>query len=887
MLSKSRRAPLPGFETSPAAQLCIALIAGSIIALQIALMRVFAVGSWAHFGSLVISLAMLAFSLSSVIIFVFKEWIERHWLGMASLALWSMGPLVVMANLTAQRFTFNAIFIVSDPEQKWRLLFNFLLYLLPFLSGAIFLGIVFLKARARFSRMYFADLAGSGAAGLVMLGALYVLPPETILSAALLLWGCGATAWFIGKRAVATAAATAVIAGISIAAYVLLPGLLGVHAISVTQYKGISYARNFPDATRVYRNVSPFGDLQVYKSAYMHFAPGLSDNAAFNMPEIPADTFLGLYVDGEGPEGIMRELPPEDAAYYQYLPAHYPYVIKNHPKTFVVQLGGGISTMVALHANSSSVTAAESNPAIIAALRDPSLKDYTHGLLDNTALNIVAGDGRLYLAHSNERYDVIDLSLAGSIGLSNPGGFAIVERYAHTKEAMLDYINSLADGGILSITVWNKEEPLKSALKFYATIAAAARAADPDHAAQSLFVASSYLSTTTVLYKKSGFNSTDIDKLRAYTRSMSFDEIYSPGFSPMIPDADTLMKDYRNSIFGSGASAGSSAAPNADASDAAAGDAPPPDDAVDVPTPLPATSLARLAWSSLINGNWKQFHRDYVFDVTALTDDRPYFAGYEKFADLPRTIDRLDLFQDDWGYLVLWATLGVATLAALSLIVLPLLLRRRSMLSRSPGAIGCIVFFACLGLAFIMVEVGLIGRFTLVLANPTISASVLISCLLVFSGLGSLCSARIVDKAQYVIPAILAAIVVLLLGYSMGLASILAWIGGFPYGSRLAISFALVAPSAFLMGFPMATAMVWLARLGKDHLFVWAWGINGCFSVIGAAMVPIIATSFGLSAVLNISACAYVIAMPAFFSIMKKSAGTVGNCDVGGGHCQR
>ncbi len=48
------------------------------------------------------------------------------------------------------------------------------------------------------------------------------------------------------------------------------------------------------------------------------------------------------------------------------------------------------------------------------------------------------------------------------------------------------------------------------------------------------------------------------------------------------------------------------------------------------------------------------------------------------------------------------------------------------------------------------------------------------------------------------------------------------------------------------MGFPMPTAMTTLGRLGKQHMFLWAWGINGCFSVIGAAIVPIVATSFGL-----------------------------------------
>jgi hypothetical protein len=70
------------------------------------------------------------------------------------------------------------------------------------------------------------------------------------------------------------------------------------------------------------------------------------------------------------------------------------------------------------------------------------------------------------------------------------------------------------------------------------------------------------------------------------------------------------------------------------------------------------------------------------------------------------------------------------------------------------------------------------------------------------------------------------------------------------------------------MGFPMPTAMTSLARLGKDHMFLWAWGINGCFSVIGAAAVPIIATLFGLNAVLVIAGVAYVLAMPAFFAVL-------------------
>jgi hypothetical protein len=71
------------------------------------------------------------------------------------------------------------------------------------------------------------------------------------------------------------------------------------------------------------------------------------------------------------------------------------------------------------------------------------------------------------------------------------------------------------------------------------------------------------------------------------------------------------------------------------------------------------------------------------------------------------------------------------------------------------------------------------------------------------------------------------------------------------------------------MGFPMATATAGLTRVGKEAMFVWAWGVNGCFSVIGSAAVPLVATAWGLSAVLWTSAIAYLIAIPAFLALLR------------------
>ena len=825
---------------------------------------------------------MLGFGLASVTIFLGKDWFDRHWEVSSGAALIMFGPFAVMANLLAQLVPFNAIFLISDPDQKWRLLANFLLYLLPFLSGAFFLGIVFRHHSGSFNRIYFADLIGSGLAGLVILGAMYVLPPEHLLVAPLLLWSVATVFWFAKGFEWKVTAGTAVISALVIAVYLAAPVVLSLPDLAVSQYKGVAYARNFPDARRIYRSVSPFGDLQVYASSYMHFAPGLSDNAAFNVPEIPANTYVGMFVDGDGPEGIMRALPPADSSYFHYLPTFYPYVLKQHPRVFIVQFGGGLSTVAALNAGAQSVTVAENNPDVLLAFRAPSMRAATGDLLSDSRVQVIDYEGRLFLAHTSERYDVIDLSLADSVGLSNPGGFAITEKYAYTEEAVLSYMRALADGGILSITLWNKEEPPKSVLKLYATVAEAVGHSG-DKVASSLFVSASYLSTTTVLYKKGGFSADEVLALREHTAALSFDEIYSPGFAFDPASAKGILDQYHASIFGDGGS--SEAAPGIDAgTEAPAGavdatqgtadtavdptgsDSAPPLD--EVSTPVPSTTLGRLVWHDLSQGSGNDITGQYVFDARPLTNDRPYFAAYVRPADLTKTLDRLDTIQDDWGYLLLWATFGIAGITAASLVILPLIFGWRSGLGRSSGKLGTVVYFGCLGLGYIVVEVGLISRFTLALSNPTISAALVISGMLVFSGVGSFVAERIIDRAKTFLPLILAGIVLSLAVYATFLSPLLDWIGSFPYAARVFLCGGIVAPPAFLMGFPMATAMTWLGRLGRDQMFVWAWGINGCFSVIGAAAVPLIAVNFGLAAVLELSAAAYLLAIPAFIALM-------------------
>jgi spermidine synthase len=858
--------------------LAVGLAAGAVIALQIDIMRVFAVGNWTHFGSLVVSLAMLGFGLTSAVMASAKNWFSRHWRIAATVALGSMGPLAVGANLFIQQLHFNPIYLVSDPNQKWKLVAIFLASLTPFLAGAVFLGCVFLKSNKTFGRVYFADLAGSGLSGLVFLGAMYLLPPVDLIAAPLALWFAACLAWTRLPGARAASLPFVISAAVAFGGHFVAAPMLGLSRLAVNDYKGASYARRLPESKRVYESYSPFGFLEAYTTSYLHFAPGLSDNAGFNLPEMPANAYMGLYVDSDGPIGVMRHLSPKEEAYFRYLPMYYPYVVKKKPKIFITQFGGGISTEVALASGSKDITVAEGNRAILAAFRGPVFKAFTDDILGK--VRVIDYEGRHFLAQTKEKFDVIDLSLADSTGLSNPGGFAVVEKFPYTQEAMRTYMRALADGGVLAVTIWNKEEPPKSVLKLYATMAAASRELDGDRMADSFFVASSYLSTATVLYKRGGFTASEIEALRKHSHDMSFDEIYSPGFFYDGSTTDRTLDGYVAQFSAApinGPSGGAAAAADpTQPVDPTGPDADPPggkaDDGV-----LPSTVMGRLAWHTLVNGGWPEIARRYVFDTRKLTNDAPYFAAYVKTKDLPAILfdpDRLEPLQDEWGYLLIWATLGIACVAAAVLLAIPLVFGWRSIFAKTPGKSLTVVYFACLGAGYIMVEVGLIAHFVMALGNPTVSASILITGMLVFSGLGALVSERILPFMRVFMPILFIAIAALLVGYALFLNLALDAIGALPYFERLLLCFAFIAPPAFLMGFPMSTAMTTLGRLGKEHMFIWAWGVNGCFSVIGAAAAPVIATNFGLAAVIEIAGLAYFLALPSFYGVISGSAPT-------------
>ncbi len=278
--------------------------AGAVIALQIDIMRVFSVGSWAHFGSLVVSLAMLGFGLTSAVM-TRRQGLVRAQLAQrrhrrarpVRSARRRRQPLRPAARLQRHlpRLRPGAEVEASAdvprradavpggrgvprlrlPQEQPHVragLFRRsrrLGALRPRLPG----GDVRLRSRQPDRRA-----ARAVARGLPRLGA---RPRRE-----------RARSFPMPGRSCSPSAATS-----------LLAPAFGLKTLAVNDYKGVSYARKFPDSKRVYESASPFGYLEVYSSSYLHFAPGLSDNAGFSLPTMPANAYLGMYIDSDGPIG--------------------------------------------------------------------------------------------------------------------------------------------------------------------------------------------------------------------------------------------------------------------------------------------------------------------------------------------------------------------------------------------------------------------------------------------------------------------------------------------------------------------------------------------------------------------------------------------------------
>ena len=89
------------------------------------------------------------------------------------------------------------------------------------------------------------------------------------------------------------------------------------------------------------------------------------------------------------------------------------------------------------------------------------------------------------------------------------------------------------------------------------------------------------------------------------------------------------------------------------------------------------------------------------------------------------------------------------------------------------------------------------------------------------------------------------------------------WLSVIPVFFKILLTIVLIAPLALLMGMPFPLALSTLAERAQA-LIPWAWGINGCASVISASLATLLAIHFGFSTVIMVAILLYACVVLVF-----------------------
>lgn len=794
----------------------------SILAYEILLMRLLAIGQWHHFAYMVISIALLGYGAAGSLLFLFFRGIARH------LDRW----LVILAGTTAvsfplsfslsQKVGLDPLQLVWQPAQWLAMLATYLLMGLPFLLGGGIVGIILTGSREKAHRMYAADLLGAGSGAVAVVPALFLGPPWRLLPATgcLVLLGAFCCAIRMTRRWLGMVTLLTAL-GVVAASYILFPPIPKIH-----HTKALPKIMSFPDAKIEATFVGPVGLGQVIGSSLIREAPGLSlnfglhgDEAELRLPEQKE-----IFLDAEALGPITRfSGNPDETAFLDFTTISLPYHIRQPSKVVIVGAGGGSDVLLALRHHCAEVTAIEANKQIAGLLQGP-FSGFSGGIYSRPEVRLEIRDARQFLQSTKARFDLINLSLLDSPVTSVGGLHSAAETYLYTTEAFSSYLSHLTDSGMLAVTRWLKLPP-RDSLRVVTTALTALRQKPPRGKAEKHLLVIRSWRTVTILVSKSPFSSEEIKRATTFCDERSFDLVYYAG----MPVERANRYDIQES-----------------------------------PSYFEGVT-------ALVGPDAESFIHRYVFDVRATSDDRPYFFHFfrwDKAPELFRQLKREWLPMVELGFIFILATLVQAIVASGLLILLPLVLLGWIRGSSRPAdtryrlfdilTIGA--YFAAIGTAFMFLEMALLPKFTLFLSHPVYSAAVVLGVLLVFAGAGSMSVRRFQEKGSRFL--------------WVSVAVILFWVGfqtiagdrlfnlamSWSLGTRFALAGLFLCVLSFFLGWPFPSGLRILSEKHPD-LVPWAWGINGCASVIGAVLGKCLAISIGFRFLMGIACLLYLLAL--------------------------
>ncbi len=477
----------------------------------------------------------------------------------------------------------------------------------------------------------------------------------------------------------------------------------------------------------------------------------------------------------------------------------------------IVGVGGSRDIQSALLAGHGPVVGIELNARLLELVRGPLGKDT--GVADRSDVVLVHDEARSFLSRSQDRFAVIQASLIDTWAATGAGAHALGENGLYTVEAFGVFLDRLEPGGILSVSRWLGTETDRLVAVAMAALLARGVVRPREHIA---LLRAGVVST--LLVARDPLSEADRIALEAVSAEKGFSITALPGRAALAQRLEGI---------------------------------------------LAATDRAALDRRAL----------SVSLDLRPTTDERPFFFNVVRLGaalgSLPAGADDVIAIE---GNLIATRTLLLSFVAALVLVLgaiaVPLLRRARLERALDAPLVAGLAYFALIGVGFMLAEIALLQRLSLVLGHPSYSLMVVLSSLVGAMGIGSLVSDRLpLDRAPwcYVFPLFIAAV---LAGVALGWPRLSAGIAAAPTGTRICFAIALCGVVGVFAGCAFPAGMR-LAQRSLGAETPWLWGINGVGSVLASSLAILIALTHGLTTLMLAGAALYVLLVPAVYVLLR------------------
>jgi len=786
----------------------------AVLLFEMAQIRFFSYSLPAILSYMGISLAMLGFGIGAMLLSMAPGIVGRRPKATMAVLLILQAISMIVASMLFANSAWDTV--VNMHSAFISLILNILLpCTMPYFFGGLFLTIVLSSAKESIGKLYFWNLLGAGLGALLITIILRTLGTEKIIFLSAILTCLAAVLISQGYHRFLTGIAIVLI----IICAIMFPNSSSLLQFTPRPDDGTGYLQLVAaqekgvggDITNEFSEWNIVGRIDIWKQ----------EASTLRVPEV-IDYRL-ITVDS-GAATIMMGDPGTanwGAELFEETCYSLAYHAKPRPESVaVIGPGGGTDVQTALHWGAVKITGIEINSTTISAVTGPYASFLKWPLSDK--LTLVHEDGRSFMKNTSETYDIIQMSGIDTLTVNATGAFNMVEESLFTVEAFKDFITALKPDGVFAVVRF-----LNTDVR-YATVAAEALLrlgiTEPQHHIatfrQGLMAA--------VLISKSPFTEAQLDSLQRIAERTTPNNIYlspyevfdfhisSPVTIKYLPGRIT--NDNYTALF----------------DDMRAG-------------------LAR--------------RQARISDTAIATDDQPFdiIRGFLYGSIKLPLQSNFKLFKLFW--------IGIVTLAFIC-IMLPVLVFGKKTLG-SFSLLWVLSYFALIGLSFMMLEINMINRFTIFIGSPGASIAVVLTSILIASGIGSYVSSLGTWAPQHKIAlgTLLLVITALALKYFSPAVFSACYAAGASQEIRGTIAGFMIIPLGFCMGwfFPNGLRVIDLHFSGT-HLVPWAIAIDGFMSVVGSVIALPITLWYGFNNLFWLSIAGYVLTGLVTFIFIKKTA---------------